>query len=132
MKPCPCHSGKLYSECCQLFHDGALPQNALQLMRSRYAAYALQLPDYLINSTHPTYPGMIQNRDEWRKQILHFCRNTRFDGLQILEFQEGSPVAYVTFFAKLSQKGRDVSFTEKSRFEKVNDKWFYQTGELKI
>jgi len=39
--PCPCGSGRKYKKCCQPYHRGAKPDNALTLMKSRYAAYAL-------------------------------------------------------------------------------------------
>src|SRR5437867_3549203 len=43
---CPCHSGKKYSECCEPYHQGLPAPTPLALMRSRYAAYALQNAEY--------------------------------------------------------------------------------------
>jgi len=54
--PCLCCSGKEYAACCQPLHEGALPADALALMRSRYNAYALQLPRYILQTTHPDNP----------------------------------------------------------------------------
>jgi SEC-C motif domain protein len=126
-KNCPCHSEKPYKECCQPFHTHALRPNALQLMRSRYSAYVLQMIDYLIQTTHPDYPKFT-NLALWKSEILFFCQNTQFKGLEILEFIDGDQESYVTFKAILSQKDRDTSFTEKSFFEKIDDRWLYLSG----
>lgn len=116
-KSCPCHSGKKYNECCEPFHAGALPTNALELMRSRYSAYALNLPNYII----ATSSSRVLKDD-----IVKFSQATYFQKLEILEFQDGEESATVSFRAHLQQGGRDASFTEKSLFEKVNGKWLYK------
>ena len=117
---CPCHSEKSYEVCCAPYHKGKNPENALLLMRSRYAAYALGLADYILQTTHPQNPQIFT-----RDQILSFCRITTFVGLDILSFEDGENIAYVTFTAHLQQEGKDASFTEKSLFEKVEGKWLY-------
>lgn len=128
---CPCHSGKSYQECCQPYHEGtSRPSDALALMRSRYAAYALKLPDYIINTSHPENTQFTQNRAAWKKKILDFCSLTRFEGLSILEFTENGPIAFVTFNAQLSQRGQDASYIERSRFEKIGGNWLYLNGEV--
>lgn len=123
---CPCYSGKPYQECCKPFHEGtAFPGNALQLMRSRYAAYALSLPDYIIHTTHPEHPDFPKHRKLWKQQILHFSRQTQFLNLEIVDFIEEGDIAYVTFTAFLKQGGKDASFTEKSLFIREHQKWLY-------
>jgi SEC-C motif-containing protein len=121
IQPCPCHSGKLYYDCCQPYHEGKWPENALLLMRSRYAAYALHLVDYIIETTHSRKRMALQAQD-----ILEFCRTTQFVNLTIHAFVDGPNEAYVTFTAHLERNGTDVSFTEKSRFLKENGRWFYE------
>lgn len=128
---CPCGTQKLYGVCCKPYHLGALPENALLLMRSRYTAYALKLADYIIQTTHPRNPSYNLNFQEWRQAILHFCENTRFEGLKIVEFVDGEKVATVTFTAHLKQGGQNASFTEKSTFEKVDKRWLYKDGVVK-
>jgi SEC-C motif-containing protein len=124
---CPCHSGSAYADCCQPFHKGGLPENALKLMRSRYSAYALCLPAYIMQTTHPANPS--RDTAEWAQKILDFCRNTEFKSLEILDFQEEGSFATVTFTVGLVQNKKDASFTEKSRFEKVDGKWLYLSGQ---
>lgn len=78
---CPCHSEKSYEECCQLYHNGKLPESALSLMRSRYAAYALGLADYIISTTDPDHRDYSSNLISWKQQILMFSSMTTFQGL---------------------------------------------------
>jgi SEC-C motif-containing protein len=118
---CPCHSGKLYTECCAPYHEGAIPPTPLALMRSRYSAYALANVPYIIATTHPNHPDAALPAVQRKQQIKNFCRNTQFKGLEILD-SEGSTV---TFRAVLIQQGRDASFTEKSDFSQVNGRWLY-------
>lgn len=120
-KACPCHSGKAYALCCGPYHQGKNPENALALMRSRYAAYALGLADYILETTHPQNP-QVKNRE----QILIFSKQTEFCGLDILSFEDGEKIAYVTFKAHLRQNGQDAPLKEKSEFEKVDGKWLYK------
>jgi SEC-C motif-containing protein len=127
---CPCSSGKFYTLCCQPFHKGKRPDNALQLMRSRYSAYACWVPSYIIATTHPANAGYSENRTQWVNEILNFCRITQFVGLKILEFRDGKQEAAVTFIASLEQEGQDASFQEKSRFLKVDGRWLYHSGQF--
>lgn len=125
---CPCTSGLTYNQCCKRLHDGVLPENALQLMRSRYAAYALNNIDYIIATTHPKNPNYIQDKALWKSQISKFRLNSTFDKLTILEFKENKNVATVTFTAYITQNAQDATFTEKSSFEKIGDQWLYLNG----
>lgn len=130
MQQCPCHSGKKYQECCGNYHAGALPENALALMRSRYSAYALGNAEYIIATTHPENPVFTSDQQGWKKNILEFSKNTRFEGLKVEEFIDGTEVAFVTFTAVLRQNGQDATFTEKSRFFRVGGRWLYRDGEM--
>ena len=119
---CPCHSGKNYDLCCGPYHKNQkLPETALHLMRSRYSAYALDLADYIIKSTHPNSPLFEKNRSDWIASIHEFSRTTQFQGLRI----EFSDETHVTFYAILNTLGKDTSFREKSLFEKSGDLWCY-------
>lgn len=124
--PCPCHSGKKYKQCCQPYHKGILPSNAMLLMRSRYSAYALQMGEYIMKTTHPANPDYSSIAPEWKENILSFYRSTRFSELKIIEFIDGENEAFVTFEAKLG----DYTMKEKSRFLKENGQWLYESGEV--
>ncbi len=127
---CPCCSGKSYESCCKPFHDGYLPENAVQLMRSRYSAYFFNIPNYIIATTHPASSRYSENKFSWKRNISQFARNSTFHKLEILDFKERGDLATVTFTAFISQEGKDVTYTERSYFEKKNKCWLYRGGQI--
>lgn len=129
--PCPCCSGASYETCCRPFHDRSrIPSSALELMRSRFSAYALDLPHYIIATTHPASPHYRNDLEAWKQQLSLFSQNTSFQRLAVLQSQEKALQATVTFTATLEQEGQDASFTEKSYFEKLSGRWYYRGGQL--
>jgi len=129
-KFCPCGSEKQYEKCCKPYHMGKKPENALILMKSRYSAYFFHMADYIINTTDSKNINFQKDKKKWKKEILFFCKNTKFEKLEILDFKEEKNRAYVVFKASLSQNNKDVSFTEKSYFEKNNSRWLYTNREI--
>jgi len=121
MNGCPCCSGKSYKECCEPFHLGKEPETALQLMRSRYSAYALRRPEYIQRTTHPKSPHFVTNSRNWKKHILEFCDSTEFVRLEIFGYGDD----WVHFIAHLKQEDKPVELTEKSRFERLHSNWRY-------
>jgi peptide deformylase len=99
-------------------------------MRSRYSAYVLNIPDYIIETTHPANPQYSENKFAWKRSISQFSRNSSFHKLEVLDFKEKNTLATVSFTAHISQDGHDATFTERSYFEKINDQWFYRGGQL--
>ncbi len=127
---CPCGSGNSYIDCCRPYHFGKRACDAVSLMRSRYTAFVLNLPDYLIQTTHPANPQANQNLLQWKKSLSQFSRNALFKKLEVLDAKEWQDIATVTFTAYLSQKGQDSTFTERSYFEKFADQWLYRGGKV--
>ncbi|MBX2796472.1 MAG: hypothetical protein KTR31_02350 [Myxococcales bacterium] len=99
-------------------------------MRSRYTAYATGAADYIVHTTTPGGPQWMEDREAWLEQIRTFAATTRFEGLRIVEAPtvEGDE-GFVTFEARLSRQGRDVSFVERSRFVRLDGRWTYHSGE---
>jgi SEC-C motif domain protein len=128
--PCPCCSGKKYEECCGVYHKGVLPENARKLMRSRYSAYALDIPEYIMATTHPKGEHWCEDAIAWRMSISEFSRVSSFHRLEVCDFSEKDKTATVTFTAYITQHGQDVTFTEKSYFEEIEGKWLYHSGEM--
>lgn len=129
-QPCPCTSGLSYGQCCRPYHQGTAAPDALALMRSRYSAYALQLSDYIIRTTHALNPRYSENHRDWQKSILHFSKHTLFEGLKIRAFETKGDEAMVTFTAYLKRDGQNTTFTECSRFQKVEGQWLYLDGVI--
>ena len=128
---CPCQSGLEYAQCCAPFHEGSPAPNPLALMRSRYSGYVLRKINYIMGTTHPSQQETHRPFSRWKQEIAQFSDQMSFDGLEILEVEERGDIGFVTFKAHLSQGGKDLSFTEKSRFEKRGDRWFY-TGAVSL
>jgi SEC-C motif-containing protein len=125
---CPCQSNNHYDQCCGKFHNGEPTQNAEQLMRSRYSAYALELADYVLATWHPsTRPAALNFNDQPKQKWL---------GLQIKRFeQQDENHAIVEFIARYSINGRASRLHETSRFVRELTKdgllqWFYVDGSF--
>lgn len=132
--PCPCGSLQKYKKCCKVFHDKIkLPKTAFELMKSRFTAFAVQNADYIIFTTHKDNPDFTNDIKSWKADILDFSQNTNFEKLEILDFSKEQLTdveSYVTFKATLKQNGKDISFIEKSRFLKEDEKWLYVDGQF--
>ncbi len=127
---CPCGSQKKYKHCCRIFHYGEKPKNALELMKSRYSAFASNLSSYITDTTHRDNPDFTYDIEAWHKDIHDFFDHSAFKKLEIYDFVDGENEAYVTFKATIFQGAIDVSFVEKSKFLKVNNQWLYHSGEF--
>ena len=99
-------------------------------MRSRYCAFALKLPQYIIKTTHKENQDYTTNTQAWKEDILEFCETCSFEKLEILDFSTAELDAYVTFRATIFCDNQDSSFTEKSKFLKVDNMWLYHSGEI--
>ena len=128
--PCLCGSKLKFKKCCLQFHNGKTPKTALELMRSRYVAYITSNSDYIIKTTHINNPDFTTDINRWKNDILEFCRYATFEQLNILEFIDGTKESFVSFNVKLTIDDKDESFTEKSKFLKVNNIWKYHSGEF--
>ncbi len=93
-------------------------------MRSRYSAFALRLPEYLLASWHPNT----------RPMAMHMEPGQQWLGLEILETESGGPddaSGTVTFRARARSKGgRESVMTERSRFERYEGSWVYVDGDV--
>ena len=98
-------------------------------MRSRYAAYAKGLTDYIIQTTDPNGPQWQSDGVQWAEEITDFCRRTAFNGLHIVEANPtDTNEGFVTFIVRLSREGEDVGFGETSRFARLDGRWHYVSG----
>ncbi len=127
---CPCHSERSYEECCEPFHSKKkYPETSLELMRSRYSAYALGLARYIIETTHKKNVDYQPDAFDWTQSILESYEQTEFKGLKILHHKDQGNKGFVTFLAELAQEGRDVSFQETSDFIREGKQWYYLGGK---
>jgi SEC-C motif domain protein len=120
---CPCYSGKPYHDCCQPLHEGQAAPDAARLMRSRYSAYALRLPAYILQTWHAdTRPKSLTLEDlgsiKWLK-------------LQVLSHEQTTEnTAFVRFVATFQNgKHKKEQLTEYSRFSHEQGRWLYVDGQ---
>lgn len=119
---CPCGSQKPYAHCCGPLHDGAPAASAEALMRSRYSAFALHLPEYIQRSWHSSTRPDSAAAD---------AEPTRWLGLQIKRHEALDEAhALVEFVARYKVGGRAFRLHETSRFVHENGHWFYIDGEV--
>lgn len=88
-------------------------------MRSRYAAFALGLEDYLQKTLASDHPDRGSAHTGGGSAL-------KFMGLRIL-FAEGDEVL---FHARIFEKGRERSFAELSTFVREGAAWRYASGIL--
>jgi SEC-C motif-containing protein len=128
-EPCPC-GGTSYAACCQPRHDGSRPaETAEALMRSRYSAFALGLPDYL-QATHD-----VPATEEGRRELEAAAAAVSWLGLTVHRVERGGPAdleGFVEFTAR-SRDGRHVyALHERSRFRRAAGRWRYVDGECRL
>ena len=120
---CPCGSEKAYAECCQRFHDGVLfgplPASPVQLMRSRYSAFALRLTDYLLATWHATT----------RPHALSLADNPDWVALQIVSDSADGDQGKVHFRAFYQLGSETGMLEEHSEFVRESGRWFYLNGK---
>jgi SEC-C motif-containing protein len=93
-------------------------------MRSRYSAYVLGLRDYLLDTWHAaTRPASLEPDPP----------GLRWLGLDIRHHDVVDDThATVEFVARSKLGGRAHRLHEVSRFERVNDRWFYCDGDFRV
>ena len=93
-------------------------------MRSRYSAYVLKMPDYLLASWHAsTRPSDLSQAD---------LQGMKWLGLEIVETQvQDDQHSTVRFKARFkSGQAKTQTLHENSRFVLENNRWFYVDGDI--
>lgn len=87
-------------------------------MRSRYSAFALGLPDHLLETWDSRY----------RPAELEVDPDVQWRRLVILEYVDHGETATVEFRAHWRQKMERGIMHERSSFMRQNGRWYYTTG----
>lgn len=120
-----CHCGLpgSYQDCCGRYVSGdQVAPTAESLMRSRYSAYVECDDTYLRASWH---------RDT-RPSRVRCDPDQRWLGLSIKAIDAGGDQdnhGTVEFVARFKVHGKGHRLHERSRFEKIDDRWYYLDGE---
>ncbi|KZE95455.1 hypothetical protein AVP42_00215 [Agromyces sp. NDB4Y10] len=115
---CPCRSGAAFGECCGPYLSGrAAAPTAVQLMRSRYTAFAVGDAAYLLATWHPST----------RPRTLELDPHITWRSLEIVRSERGGPLdrdGLVEFVARYVVDGERGAQSEVSRFVR-EDRWRY-------
>jgi len=122
---CICQSGKAKIKCCQRFLNGqAKAKTPVQLMRSRYSAFALGgYGDYLLSTW-----SVSQRKGMTAAELS--VRSTDWVGLEILQKAQKGDQAIVEFKAYYQSDNEKLAHHERSTFERVSGQWFYISGDV--
>jgi SEC-C motif domain protein len=120
--PCPCGSGRPYSQCCGPLHAGDAAPDAQSLMRARYCAFVLCNEAYLLATWHPGT----------RPDSISFNAKQKWLGLRIVKASlTGKDSAEVEFIARSRvSNAAAVRQHERSRFVREGGRWFYVDGDM--
>jgi SEC-C motif-containing protein len=114
---CPCGSGQRYDACCGRLHRRAAEaETPEELMRSRYAAYAVGELDHVWRTWHP----------RTRPETIEPDPSLTWTGLRIIEADED----VVEFEASYDRGGTPGRRRERSRFERRRGRWVYVDGDV--
>lgn len=121
MKSCYCGSDQPFSKCCNPIIKGIVnADTAEELMRSRYSAYVVCAPDYLIATTHVSQRPQLS-----RQEIEQWAKTNVWKKLEIVKADTFS-VEFKAYFRDRS--GKNQVHHEKSTFTFEGEKWFYVDG----
>ena len=125
---CPCSSSLPYVSCCGRLHTEYAATGRLAaptpeaLMRSRYAAFVLDLRPYLLASWHAsTRPASLDAPEPGLKWLGLDVKQTALQ-----DADHGT----VEFVARSKLGGRAHRLHEVSRFVREAGQWFYVDGDL--
>jgi len=110
-----------FSACCGPCLNENIPaHDAETLMRSRYAAFVLQRPDYLLATWHAST----------RPTALALEPAAKWLGLEVRSHRViDQDHAEVEFVARCREAGRATRLHERSRFVREAGRWFYVNGD---
>lgn len=116
-----------YQDCCQPYHESLAAPDGERLMRSRYSAFVLIKPEYIVNTTVPAQQGLLDF-----DAIESWAKETDWAGLEIVQHipKLGKRHAQVEFKAYFKSPEETTSglaekiqaHHELSTFVKVNGK----------
>jgi SEC-C motif domain protein len=99
-------------------------------MRSRYAAFALGLGEYLVKTLASAHPDRALPGQDLARALSRSSVRQRFTGLRIVRATSTGDAGEVLFLARVFERGVDRSFAERSSFVREAGGWRYLSGEL--
>jgi SEC-C motif domain protein len=118
--PCPCGSGRVFSDCCGPILSGKLKAGSAEvLMRARFTAHAIRDFAFVHRTYRPTahqpfISGTESATTEWNRLVVH-------------SHEQGKTpdIATVEFSAYGKEAGVEHVLHEKAEFVRENGEWIY-------
>lgn len=122
---CPCHSGREFDECCGPIIAGEIIAPSPEaLMRSRFTAFCRDEMDHLRDSMVEEHRAEFHAED-----VRRWNKETTWLDLEILESSTDGDTGMVRFRVGFRHKGGTQNVTERGRFVRRDERWFYLDGE---
>lgn len=118
---CPCNLKSAHCVCNDLITGSLVAETPLDLMRSRYVAFATGECEYLFETSSQKLKAELSV-----KELRTACQNCDFTNLEIINAENDT----VEFKADFIADGYLQQIYEKSIFIKENGEWKYDSGEL--
>jgi SEC-C motif-containing protein len=120
-------SEALATFCTPFIRGEKVPATAAELMASRYVAYATGAIDYLIATHDPKTRSATD-----RKATQEWSERADWRGLEIVSTERGGPnddAGQVEFIARYVMDGVEHAHHERSRFRRVDGRWYFISGD---
>ena len=125
---CVCGIGESNEQCCLPIIRGEREAvTAEELMRARYAAYALGEVDFILGSNDPDTGEGVD-----RKSTEVWSRESKWLGFEVLDRSDGGAddeTGTVDFVARYKLRGISVAHRERASFRKREGKWVFVDGK---
>lgn len=122
---CPCCSGLNFNECCeQIIANKTHAATPLQLMRSRYTAHVCKNMPHIKRTMRGKALKLFdeeKTKSEWFDQ----CIWKQLEILDAPEVGKYDKTGVVEFKAHFDFKGKTESLHERSKFQKIDNEWYY-------
>lgn len=124
---CLCDSGKPFKKCCERFLNGtANATTPKQLMRSRYAAYALSNHGEYLLATWSSETSKGLTAESLSEKSLEWVK------LEVLNSHQKGDKGKVEFKAYYKTDNEELNMLhEKSSFRRIDRRWYYVEGDVK-
>lgn len=128
---CPCCSGESFLACCASIIDGStVAATPLALMRSRYVAHVHKNMRHILRTMRGK-PLKLFDQEKTQDEWFELCNWKKLDIISAPDIGKHEKQGIVEFKAYYDLNGVEHVLHERSKFLKINNQWFYISGQNK-
>jgi len=128
---CPCCSGKNFVECCKSIIEGkVIAANPVELMRSRYTAHACKNMPHIIRTMRGKALKLF-DKEKTEEEWFELCNWIKLEIIDASAVDKNSKHGIVEFKAYCVFNGEEQILHERSKFSKIDNQWYYISGQHK-